>query len=172
MLISFRSGAQGAYRETKISQCLKLLWPSARVACWENLFCPLWQALVVQRFTEKGVVYIVKVDNVGEVETCVLRDIPEHFYVNISQENDEHVPEQIFIFHIERLHDLTLKYLCMKLIELGTLGVTGEEVVIRLVHLNNFCFFQIGANCSTVWIGTGCQSRDGSNFRYLCKQAL
>ena len=105
----------------------------------------------MDRLAEQCVVHIVQVDNVSEIESCVLRDIPEHFYVNISQENDEHVPEQIFIFHIERLHDLTLKYLCMKLIELGTLGVTGEEVVIRLVHLNNFSiFFQIGAICSTV----------------------
>ena len=97
----------------------------------------------MNRLAEQCVVHIVQVDNVSEIESCVLRDIPENFDVNISQENDEHVPEQIFIFHIERLHDLTLKYLCMKLIELGTLGVTGEEVVIRLVHLNNFCFFKL-----------------------------
>ena len=138
------------YREAEISQCLELSWPCARIICWENPLRPLRQGLVVDRLAEQCVVHIVQVDNVSEIESCVLRDIPENFDVNISQENDEHVPEQIFIFHIERLHDLTLKYLCMKLIELGTLGVTGEEVVIRLVHLNNFCFFQIGANCSTV----------------------
>lgn len=53
-----------------------------------------------------------------------------------------YLPKHFLIFEVDRLHDLSLKNLRVQLLELWTVSMTGEEVVLRLsnlqLHISHF----------------------------------
>ena len=47
-----------------------------------------------------------------------------------------YLPKHFLIFEVDRLHNLSLKNLRVQLLELWTVSMTGEEVVLRLSNLH------------------------------------